>query len=514
MSSGEETDYLCLPERSLRFRDRQSHMRSSSLSRNTHKLKERVPDRFDGTDSWVDYWAHFDACWNINEWSNEQAALVLACSLSKNARKVLIQKPKDCRGMERRLTINELKSRLDLRYGPGGLAESFMNKLNNRRQGLNETLQELGEAISELSRQAYPDVPDQILERMEIIHFRDSIREAEIRAALYRTRPSSLDEAMKTALETESFTKMEAQREKPRYVRTVEKTDEVSERFETMKKHQDELMNWMTDVAASRNRTRKVATRRRKRRRAPLQCFNCRELGHLRRNCPYLRCACPVNNSQSASCPSDHNSHYLQTSAPGVVEGTDASGEISNVAQYPVRVSHVVIRPEANHNQPQITEPDLIDQSPADQDQISFNSESVHKDTDHPPPEGGETGASVQDMDVMKALEFESTLKAGHITHCATNPDSDSGTGGKVTERQLNHHTQPVSDMLTRDMSSIDQPNHVQSGAWVKCVLEYTGWQIPIIVNGHWMPTYYFSVEQGLWLIWSVFMVYGVLICV
>ena len=516
MSSGEETDYWCLPERSLRFRYRQSHMRSSSSSsRNSHKLKERVPDRFDGTDSWVDYWAHFDACWNINEWSDEQAAQVLACSLSKNARKVLIQRPKDSRGKERRLTIDELKKRLDLRYGPGGLAESFIAELNNRRQRLNETLQELGEAISELARQAYPDVPDQILERMEIIHFRDSIREAEIRAALYRTRPSSLDEAMKTAVETESWLKMEAERGEPKYVCTMEKTDEVSERLLKMEKHQKELMSWVTDVAASRKRTRKVATRRRRRQRAPLQCFNCRELGHLQRNCPYLRCDYPVNNSQSASCPSDQDSCHLQTPASGVVEGTDASGEISNVAQSPARVSHIFIRPEAKHNQPQITEPDLMDQSPADQHQItSFNSQGMHKDTDHPPPEGGETGTSVQDMDVMKAPEFESTLQAGHITHCTTNHDSGSDTGGKVTERQLNHDSQPVSDMLTRDMSSIDQPNHVQSGAWVKCVLEYTGWQFPIIVNGHLVPTYYFSVEQGLWLIWPVFMVCGFLVCV
>ena len=511
MSPGEETDYWCLPERSMRFRYRQSHMRSSSSSRNSHKLKERVPDRFDGTDSWVDYWAHFDACWNINEWSDEQAALVLACSLSKNARKVLIQRPKDSRGKERRLTIDELKKRLDLRYGPGGLAESFMAELNNRRQGLNETLQELGEAISELARQAYPDVPDQILERMGIIHFRDSIKEAEIRAALYRTKPSSLDEAIRTALETESFMKMEAQREKPRYVGDVEKTDEVSERLLRMEKHQNELMNWVPDVAALRKRTRKVATRRRRRRKALLQCFNCRELGHVRRNCHYLRCAYPVNN-HSAPCP-DQDSSHLQTPAPGVVEGTDTSGEISNVAQSPVRGSHVVIRPEAKLNQPQMTEPDLIEQSPADQDQTSFKSESIHEDAAHQPP-GGETGTSVQDLNVMRAAEFESTLQTSDITNGTTNQDSSSDTGAKVTELQPNHHSQPVSDMLTRDMSSIDQPNHIQSGAWVKCVLEYTGWQFPIIVNGHWMPTCYFSVEQGLWLIWPVFMVYGILVCV
>ena len=514
MSSGEETDYLFLPERSLRFRDRQSRMRSSSSSRYNHKFKERVPDRFDGSTPLRDYWVHFEACWDLNQWSDEEAALALACSLSKSACKVLIPKPKDSRGRERRFTISELKGRLDSRFGPGELAESFLAQLQTKRQGVHETLQELGEAIGELLGLAYPDVPDQFLERIGVIHFRDSIREAEIRAALYRVKPSSLDDAIKTAVETECWLKMEAEREEPKNVCTVEKTDEVSERLLKMEKHQKELMSWVTDVAASRKRTRKVATRRRRRQRALLQCFNCRELGHLQRNCPYLSCAYPVNNSQSASCPSDQDSGHLQTPASGVVKGTDASGEISNVAQSPVRVSHIVIRPEAKHKQPQITEPDLIDQSPADQDQItSFNLQSVHNDADHPPP-GGETGTSVQDVDVMKVPEFESTLQAGHVPHCTTNQDSGSDTGGKVTERKLNHHSQLVSGMSTRDKSSIDQSNHVQSGVWVKYELGYTAWQVPNIVNGHWMPTYNFSVEQGLWLIWPVFMMYGILDCV
>ena len=182
-----------------------------------------------------------------------------------------------------------------------------------------------------------------------------------------------------------------------------------------------------------------------------------------------------MNNNYSAPCP-DQDSRHLQTPSSGVVEGVGASEETNDVAQPQDRVSRIVIRPEVKPCQlPQ-----------------------------------GETGTSAQDVECVNLPDIESTLPRSHTTDCTINQDSSCDTGAKVTELQLNHHNQPVSDMPSRDMSIIDKSNHVQSGAWVKYVLGYTGWQVPIVVNGHWMylPTYYFSVAQGLWLIWPVFMVY------
>ena len=286
-------DIQCSPSYGVR----QSSPTSFKSPRNMRKFKERVPDRFDGSSPWRDYWAHFKACWDLNEWSDEEAALVLASSLSKSACKVLNPKPKDTRGRERSITIDELRKRLERRYGPGELAESFLAQLKTRRQGSRESIQELGEAIGELVRQAYPEAPNQFLERMGVVHFRDSIMEAEIRAALYRTRPASLDEAIKTATEAESFMEVEAQRDRPRYVRTVEKseTKEVAERLDRMEKRQDELMRLLTDMTVSQ----KSESRPERGQMGPIQCYNCSELGHIKRNCPYLRYGYPLNENRS-----------------------------------------------------------------------------------------------------------------------------------------------------------------------------------------------------------------------
>ena len=444
MSSGEETDYFCLPERSPRYGNRPSTPRSSSRStRYTRKFKERVPDRYDGTTPFREYWAHFDACWDLNNWSNEEAALILACSLSKSACKVLIPKPKDSRGKERRLTISELKCRLERRYGPGELPESFMVKLQTRRQGLHETLQELGEAIGELVSQAYPDVPDTFLERMAVLHYRDSISDAEIRAALYRARPTSLDNAIKIAVETESWLTIEAQREKSRKVCTVEKmetkTTEVSERLDRMEKHQDELKSWLTDMASSQ----KAVSSHKRSKRVPLQCFHCHELGHKKSNCPYLRYGYQLSN-QSPHSPNPV-SHHEETpaSSEGEVEETEASGQSPDEAQSRPRLSRIVVRQ---------------------------------------PAEGGHTEASRQGMEIS-SVELDA---AGVGT---TLQDNDT----TVAESSI---SQPENDKSVNDADEV---------AWVDYKFGCTGYLF--------LPMFYYTCEQGLWVVWSVYKVYGILVC-
>ena len=270
-SCDSENDYLLKdswsPKYGSTYAQSRPRSRSPNITRerstwsgnsNIRRFKERLPDRFDGSLAWIDYWAHFEACWELNGWTDQEAALVLAVSLSKTACKVLSPKPKDSRGRQRNLTIYELKARLEQRYGPGELPESFLAKLNSRRQGLNESLQELGESIRELSSQAYPDAPDEFLERMEIIHFRDAVAEAEIRSVLFRTRPTSLDDAVKIAMETASFIQIEAQREKPRHVRTVRKTgNDVHERLDRLEKKQEELMTLLKGLVETQKSQRR-----------------------------------------------------------------------------------------------------------------------------------------------------------------------------------------------------------------------------------------------------------------
>ena len=47
-----------------------------------HAKKVMVkPAMYDGTVAWLDYKAHFDACAELNEWTEEQKGLYLSVSL-------------------------------------------------------------------------------------------------------------------------------------------------------------------------------------------------------------------------------------------------------------------------------------------------------------------------------------------------------------------------------------------------------------------------------------------------
>ena len=258
----------------------------------TRKFTEIVPDRFDGSIPFRDYWSHFHACWQLNGWNDDEAALVLSVRLSGLALKVLNPKPLDSDGRQRNLTIDELKCRLERRYGSGKLAEWYLAQLQTRKQGSKESIQELGVAIDELIQEAYPEATGKLKECLAVIHFRDSILKKEIRSALYRSRPESLDEAIRYALEAECIMDLEAQRDKDS-VQKTEGADGTNDRMDGLEKREresKELLVKLIETKQSKNRSVNVCRRSRRKSRRQRQCFYCKRFGHIRRRCPELRC--------------------------------------------------------------------------------------------------------------------------------------------------------------------------------------------------------------------------------
>ena len=76
--------------------------------RSTRKFAEILSDRFDGSLPFHDYWSHFEACRKLNEWNDDEAALVLSVRLKVSALKILYPKLVDCDGRLRDLTIGDL----------------------------------------------------------------------------------------------------------------------------------------------------------------------------------------------------------------------------------------------------------------------------------------------------------------------------------------------------------------------------------------------------------------------
>ena len=229
-----------------------------------------IPDRFDGSIPWRDYKEHFEACAAINDWAVKYKARFLAASLKGVAQQVLGDKSEP--------SYHELMQLLERRFGPGQRAEVYLAELRGRQRKPNESIQELGHAIRRLTALAYPELARDAQDRLGKTHFIDAEPDKEIRVGIYRANPASLDEAIRIALEIESFMETERMQHgvhRSRQVRSLEgNSQRVEEELSRMRQHIQELEK---ELKSSKEYARKPNVRYR--------CWHCGQPGHIMRNC-------------------------------------------------------------------------------------------------------------------------------------------------------------------------------------------------------------------------------------
>ena len=254
------------------------------------------PATFDGTGSWLDYRAHFDAVAEINRWNQIEKGLYLAVSLRGQAQGVfgnLSTQSKD---------YDMLVQALEQRFAPPNQTELYRVQLRERRQTASETLSALGQDIRRLTNLAYPTAPNDVRDTLAKEQFIDALHSSDMRLRVKQARPSDLNDAVRHAVELEAYNRAERRKQDGQgYLCSTntkemetesQKADSMETLTSTLKLIQDELKSLKTQRSGTgpryyqqqqrgRGRPYQIPDRRTNLRR----CFTCGSTNHMARDC-------------------------------------------------------------------------------------------------------------------------------------------------------------------------------------------------------------------------------------
>ena len=194
-------------------------------------------------------------------------------------------------------------------------------KLRSRRRQRGETLVEMADDIERLTRLAHDDAPTAIQDTQAKEQFINAITDNDLRVRVLQSRPTSLREALRSALELESFTLV---------IRRTPTMHTVSVAHDNAKSDND-LPKLIRDMLErfSANMTQLVYGGQSQRPPARTNrwaqprgnCWNCGDMGHFRDACPFAdnqREAAATNaNRQRDQPPGEPRSRATQQRQEG-----------------------------------------------------------------------------------------------------------------------------------------------------------------------------------------------------
>ena len=160
---------------------------------------KRMPN-YDGKSSWSDYLVQFEIAAEMNRWSSKQKAMELATSLVGQTRGVL----SDLSSLER-TDFTALVRKLTLRFEPVDLIGMHQSQLRGQRRKRNESIPELVQDISKLTRMAFPSADVETRNYMSVTSFITALSNEQQELFVYQRDPKRIEKAGKAAMAFESL---------------------------------------------------------------------------------------------------------------------------------------------------------------------------------------------------------------------------------------------------------------------------------------------------------------------
>ncbi|CAG2234439.1 unnamed protein product [Mytilus edulis] len=154
--------------------------------------------------------------------STSDKGLYLAVALRGQAQGILGDLP-----IDKQQNYKALVNALEQRFAPPNQTELYRVQLTERRQKASESLPELGQSIRRLINQAYPTVPEDVRDTLAKQYFIEALADSEMRIRIKQSRPQGLNDALRVAVELETYNRAEKQLKDGRsYLRQASQTEE------------------------------------------------------------------------------------------------------------------------------------------------------------------------------------------------------------------------------------------------------------------------------------------------
>ena len=205
---------------------------------------------------------------------------------------------------EQRQNYGALTAALNTCFGTEHQTELNRMRLKARTRRREESLAELAEDVERLVRLAYPDATESMVEILSKDQFVDALPEEDMRLRIRQNTPATLRDALGTALELESY--QLASKQKVRFVRETQLEERQPPQKqmpnpgaeEPVGKILQQLVDVLKQCAKESSRPRRPFSARKEKNqtdRTNLVCWECKERGHRRRECPKLRSGTPIH---------------------------------------------------------------------------------------------------------------------------------------------------------------------------------------------------------------------------